>query len=424
MDQSGSAKTQVAAPAKRSGWRETFSALQYRNFRFLWFTTILSAGGNWIQQVTLGWLAFDITESPLRVALVMGVRALPMLFAPLSGVMADRFNRRRILILDHIGLMLLALGFSLIILTDNLAEWHLYTFSFLTGVGWSINNPIRQALVGNSVPRDGLMNAVALNSMGFNSMRMIGPAIGGTLIVLFGPGLNFMLQAALYVGVLAALVPFHPDQGVRRDPRTSNSVLRDLGDGFAFIRDKPIILTAIALSLIPTFTMMAFIGTQMPVYAAVVLGDAEGGSLGLLFSAMGFGGFVGTVLVARFSQLEHKGRLVLGSAAGAGVLVLVLAQVEVLWLAMIVLAVQQVFFNTVMVTNNTILQAMTPDEMRGRVLGVLMVDIGFMPLGGVVAGVLADVYSVSISWMIGATVGLVVLSFVAVFAPQFRRLRL
>jgi MFS family permease len=401
-----------------------FHALSYRNYRLLWITNLFSSGGNWIQQVTIGWLAFDVTESPFKVAMVMGMRAIPMLAAPLSGLLADRFDRRRIMIIDHFGLMVIALCFALIVLFDVLQEWHLYVFSFLTGVAWSINNPIRQVLVGNTVPRSVLMNAVALNSLGFNTMRMIGPAFGGAMIVAFGPGVNFLLQGFLYVGVLAALVPFRADYASAAPKGPRGSILKELGEGFRYIGQSAVTLTAILLSLVTTFTTMAFISTQAPVFAALVIGDDSGGALGWMLTAMGGGGFVGTVLIARFSNFQRKGLLVMVSVAGAGIMLIVMAQVETLLLTMGLIAVQQIFFNTVMITNNTIVQSITVDEMRGRVMGVYMLDIGFQPLGGVIAGILASIYSVSVSWMIGGTACLVSLVVISAFAGPFRRLRI
>ena len=407
-----------------TGWRSTFAALGYRNFRLLWLTTIFTSSGNWVQQVTLGWLAYDITKSPVQVALVMGVRAVPMLSAPLSGVIADRFDRRRLLMLDHVVLVALALAFAAVVLANVLAVWHLYVFSFLTGVAWSLNNPLRQVLVGNSVPRESLMNAIALNSMAFNSMRMVGPAIGGALIVLLGPGVNFLLQALLYLGVLVALVPFRPEYAMASRGSKTQSWARDFVDGLRYVRSNNTALTAMLLSFIPMFTLMSFITTQMPVYAAVVIGDEEGGALGVLFTAMGVGGFVGTIIIARFSRMRQKGRLVIVSVAASALMLIIMSQIESLYLAAAVLAAQQLFFIGVMTTINTILQATTPDEMRGRVMGLFMLDVGLQPLGGFVAGLLAEAFSVSTAWLVGGLTGLSARLFVAVFARSFWRFRL
>ena len=145
------------------------------------------SSGTWIQQVTLGWLAYEMTGSPVQVSIVLGLRALPMLGAPIAGVVADKFDRRIVLLLDQSYLALLAIVFAVILQWGVVQVWHLHAFSFLTGAGWALNNPLRQSLVANSVPRDRLMNAIALNSMAFNSMRMVGPGIAGGMIALLGP---------------------------------------------------------------------------------------------------------------------------------------------------------------------------------------------------------------------------------------------
>ena len=286
-----------------------FSALRYRNYRLLWFGTIFMSAGTWIQQVTLGWLTFDITNSYIQVAIVLGLRALPMLGAPVAGVVADKFDRRVVLLLDQAYLAFLAAAFALILQLDLLQMWHMHAFSFLTGAGWALNNPLRQTLVGNSVPRDRLMNAIALNSMAFNSMRMIGPGVAGGMIALLGPEVNFLLQAMMYVIVVLLVLPFRAEFAEGREGRKQQSPCADLREGLAYVVREPVPRYAIVLSLIPTLTLMAFIQTQMPGFVAEDLGDPNGGLLGFMYVGMGVGGFIGAVLVARFHAVEHKGRL-------------------------------------------------------------------------------------------------------------------
>jgi MFS family permease len=170
--------------------------------------------------------------------------------------------------------------------------------------------------------------------------------------------------------------------------------------------------------------MMAFLTSQMAVFAAEDMGDPDGPTLGLLLSAMGAGGLMGTLFMARFSRYRHKGRIAIGGGFGAGIGLLVLSQITVLWLALIVLAIQQMFLMSIMMTNSAILQSTTPDELRGRVMGVYMLDIGFQPFGGVIAGFIVAATSVSTAWMYGALVGLAGVVLVAVFAPSFRRFTL
>ena len=408
---------------ERTGWGATFASLSYRNFRLLWITTLFSAGGNWVQQITLSWLAYDLTGSPVQVSLVLGARTLPMLTSPFSGALADRFDRKRLLMIDHLAMMVIAMSFAIIILLDQLQIWHMYVFAFVSGATWSMNNPVRQALVANSVPREALTNAIAINSMAFNSMRMLGPAIGGGLIVLFGPGWNFMIQALMYVGVVIFIIPYRAEYStIKHSERPP--FLKGLGEGFKYVGTHGIALSTMVMTLIPTFTMMAFLTSQMAVFAAEDMGDPDGGTLGMLLGAMGAGGFIGTFFMARFSSYPKKGRVALGAGFGAGIGLVILSQVTILWLALIVLAVQQMFFMTIMMTSNSIIQSTTPDHLRGRVMGVYMLDIGFQPFGGVFAGFIVAATSVSTAWMTGAIAGLLGITLLAIFAPKFRRFTL
>ena len=415
---------QTDRPAQPRGWAGTFSALRYRNFRLLWFGTLCMSSGTWIQQVTLGWLAYEMTGSPVQVSIVLGLRALPMLGAPIAGVVADKFDRRIVLLLDQSYLALLAIVFAVMLQLGFVEIWHLHAFSFLTGVGWALNNPLRQTLVGNSVPRDRLMNAIALNSMAFNSMRMVGPGIAGGMIALLGPEVNFILQAVVYGAVVLLVLPFRAEYAEGREGRKQQSPFADLKEGLAYVAREPVLRYAIVLSMVPTLTMMAFIQTQMPVFVAEDLGDSEGALLGMMYVGMGVGGFLGSLFVARFHAVQHKGRLSLIGVAGAGLAVLALSQTGVWWVAWGILVVQQLFFITVMTTNNSILQTVTPDYMRGRVMGIYMLDVGMQPLGGVIAGVISESYGVSAAWLIGGSVGLVLVTLIAATAPSFRRLRL
>ena len=374
--------------------------------------------------MTLGWLAYEMTGSPVQVAIVLGLRALPMLAAPIAGVIADKFDRRVVLLLDQSYMALLAVIFAAVLQFGVVQVWHLHAFSFLSGVGWALNNPLRQSLVANSVPRERLMNAVALNSMAFNSMRMVGPGIGGGMIALLGPEVNFLLQAVVYGLVVVLVLPFRAEYAEGREGRKEQSPFADLKEGLRYVMRQPMLRYAILLSVVPTLTMMAFIQTQMPVFVAEDLGDSEGALLGFMYVGMGVGGFIGAVLVARFHAVRHKGRLSLMGVAGAGLAVLALSQTDLWWVAWGILVVQQLFFIIVMTTNNTILQTVTPDYMRGRVMGIYMVDIGLQPFGGVVAGLIAASLGVSVAWLIGGLVGLVLVVLITVAAPSFRRLQL
>ena len=410
-----------AARARAVG---TFAALAYRNYRLLWVGTLFMSAGTWVQQVTLGWLAFELTESPFQVSVVVGLRTFPMLGAPFGGVLADLFDRRKLLLINQTYLSLLAFGFALILLFGREEIWHLYVFSFLSGAGWGVNNPLRQTLVANSVPKERLMNAIALNSTAFNSMRMIGPAVAGLLIQFFGAELNFLLQAILYGAVVLLVIPYRAEYAESREGRKEQSPMDDLREGLAYVARERIPRYAVLLSMIPMLTMMAFIQTQLPVFVAQDLANREGGLLGVMYLGMGVGGFAGSLFVARFHAIQRKGRLSILAVAGAGASVLLLSQTDVWWLAWGVLVFQQMFFIAVMTTNNAILQSVTPDYLRGRVMGIYMLDVGLQPLGGLTAGLIAANYGVSAAWAAGGAAGLALTALIAALAPEFRRLRL
>ncbi|MBI4339667.1 MAG: MFS transporter [Chloroflexi bacterium] len=397
----------------------TFSSLQYRDFRYLWGTTFFTAAGNWIQQITLGWLVFHLTGSAFLTGAISGVRALPFLFAgPLAGVIADRVNRKLLLIVNHAFLAALGLAFALLIATDVVQIWHIFVFAFLSGIAWAFNNPVRQILVPALVPRHALMNAIALNSAAFNLTRMVGPAVGGLLIVAFGPATNFFVQSIAYFVVTVLVLPINiPATGNSGAPR--ESVLHDLGKGLRYVAHEPTTLALVLVGLIPSIFMMPFTQGMMPVFAKEAL-HVEADGLGLLLAAAGSGAFVGTMALASLTNISRKGSLLLTAASLAGIGLMVFAVIPWFVLAAIVLAIQSGFQMVYNSTNNTILQTITPDEYRGRVMSIYMLDHGLAPLGAFVAGAVAEIAGVRFAMLVG---GGVTLALVLLLATRFRELR-
>jgi MFS family permease len=426
MERSASASVDSAAPVVIApGWAGTFHSLGYRNYRLLWLTSLMVSGGVWLQQVTLGWLAYQMTESALQVGGILGVRSAPMILAPLTGVLVDRFDRRKMLMVAQMLVTALVFGFSLLLFLGIEQVWHLYVFALCFGLIWAVNNPVRQTLVANSVPRGALMNATALSAVAFNSMRMIGPAIGGLLIVLVGPALNFFIQGVLFLGVIFMLIPYRAEYGTgNASANRQTSAVRNLLEGFKYILgDRPTLLV-VMMSFVATITLLGSVFNMLPVFVPEVLGSERSDALGLLMTTLGVGGVVGTVLMARFSQSKHKGKQSLISFAGAALAVIALSQVTTIWVAAIVLAMYQIFAQGVLTTNMTMVQSMTPDHLRGRVVGVYQMEIGLMPVGGVAAGAIATHWGVGIAFLIGGSIGLAVVIAIAIFSPTIRHLRM
>ncbi len=402
----------------------SLNPLSYPDFRVLWGTTGLVAGGVWFQQVTLGWLAYDLTRSPLHVAGVVGIRTLPLLLSPITGVIADRVDRKRLLMVDQALVTLLVFLFSILLFLDLEQIWHLYVFAVLFGTLWAANNPVRQVLVANTVPREALMQAVAMSSMAFNAMRALGPAIGGLVIASFGPDINFLIQGLLFLVALLLLSRLRTPYYTADRAARASSPLRNLAEGFRHVIHAPDTRIVAAMSFGLSFTTMAVVFNQLPVYSAEVLHNDDGTYLGLLLMSMGVGGLLGTGVIAIFTRTRRKGLVASAAFAASALCVVILSQNALLWVALAVLILQQMFGQVVMTTHMTTIHTVTPDSLRGRVMGVYQMEIGMMPFGGFIAGAISAAYGVDVAFLIAGAAGLVIIAIASVVFPRYRRLQL
>ncbi|TMA59069.1 MAG: MFS transporter [Deltaproteobacteria bacterium] len=228
---------------------KTFSSLRHANYRYLWFGTVFMSAGQWIQQVTLGWLLYDLTGSSILLGALNGLRALPFLIAsPIAGVVADRVDRKKILTAAQYVLMTSTVGMGVLVAMGVAAVWHLFVFTLITAIAWAFTDPVRQSMVPTLVPKEDLINAVALNSAAFNMTKVVGPSIGGLLIVAFGAAGNFFVQGAAYIAVLISIywmvIPPAPTEAMR------SSALANLKEGLLYVWSNPTVfalLTAACL---------------------------------------------------------------------------------------------------------------------------------------------------------------------------------
>ena len=399
-----------------SGGIQTFRSLRHREYRLLWTGTLFSSSGQWIQQVTLGWLVYDLTGSAFLLGLINGLRSVPLLvLGPFGGVAADRFDRKRLMLLTQIGLGLSAAIFATVIVTGHVEVWHVALFAIVSGVGWAFNMPVRQSIVPNLVPRSDLMNAMALNSAGFNITRIAGPALAGLMIAEVGPGENFYIQAAAYAAVTFLVLQLRLPE-IPRGP--NRSVMGGLRDGASFVWTHPTLRTQMTLALVPVVIALPYI-SLMPVFAEDVL-DVGPGGFGLLMAAPGIGAVLATLTIASLGNVEHKGRLLLVAVftLGASLVLFSLSRYFVLSLAILVLVggTQMLY----MTTNQTVLQLTTPDEYRGRVMGIYMLNQGLLPLGSLFAGTVADLFSAPLAVFI---MGMLVCTLAALFALRSPTIR-
>lgn len=412
-------------PSEQSLIKPSSNSLKYSNFRLLWMTTGLVAGGTWFQQITLGWLAYELTRNPIHVAGVVGIRTLPLLLSPITGVIADRVDRKKLLVVDQALVTLLVFGFALLLLAELHQVWHLYTFALAFGFLWAVNNPVRYVLIANTVPKEALMHATAMVSMAFNAMRALGPGIGGFVIAYLGPGANFLIQSVLFLIALILITKMKtPYYTADRAVVQQNSPLKNLTDGFYHVIRDPIIRVITVMAFAVSFFMLAIVFNQLPVYTAEVLFNEDGTYLGLLMMSLGFGGFLGTGIIASLGSYSRKGFLASNAFLLSALCVIALSQVTNLWMALVVLMLQQMFMQIVMTTHMTVIHTVTPDSMRGRVMGVYQMEIGMLPFGGLLAGWISSLYGVDQALFISGITGLAIIILASIFIPQYRKIAL
>jgi MFS family permease len=410
-----------AAPVPHAaGWRATFASLSVPDYARYFYGMVAFFAGMNMMIVLRGYLVYDITGSPAALGLIMLSVALPMLvMAPIGGVVADRVDKRVLMIWAQIAVFGLNLINTVLIITEVIEFWHLMVLSTLSGAAFSFNMPARQAIVPSLVPRQMLMNAISLGSSAMNATRILAPAIGGLLIAPIGIGGGFAVLTALY-GLAVVFTFGLPALPPHRDSGRA-TFLRDFGEGFRYVRGNRLVLGLLLLGTVPMIFAMPY-QTLLPVFASDDVWGVGSSGLGVLQAMSGVGGLIGGLLVANMDSYPHKGRLILFGAAGMGVFLVGFALSPAFGFALPMLAVVGLTSMIFMTVTNTVLTSVIPDEVRGRVMSVLMMSFGLMPLGGVPASIAAGAIGAPAVVAIGGV--LLVATVLAAFAvfPQFRTL--
>jgi MFS family permease len=368
----------------------TFVSLRHRDFALLWSGTAVMGAGQWLQQVTLNWLVFDWTGSAFLLGLMNGVRFLPFLFTSLiSGVMSDRMDRRKLLLVTQVYLFVTTLAMGLLLLLDVAEVWHLFAFTLISGFGWSFTGPTQQSLTPSLVPREDLMNAIALTSAAMNFTRTIGPAIGGFLLIAIGGAGNFLVQAICYGVVIWLIAAMRVPGQSGTEARSGGSAWQSILDGLSYARSHSLVRTLLLLALVPmSLGLVTYLGL-LPIFAEDVY-DIGAGGLGVLMAMSGIGSLGAALWVANAGDFRNKGVVLLGTLAATGVAMIGFGVVPWLSVAVVFLVIaggaQMVFITITM----TVLQTATSDEMRGRVTSIFMLNNGFVPAFTLAAGAVAE----------------------------------
>jgi MFS family permease len=381
----------ASVAASRPARGAAVAALHHRNFAIFWTGALVSNIGTWIQTVTVPYVLYKTTDSAAWVGLAGFCQFIPgVIMGPWSGAIADRFNRRRVLMTTQTALAFCALGLWLMWEAGVRSPGALVAVVFATGVIAALNIPTWQAFVTELVPKEDLLNAVTLNSAQFNAARAIGPALGGLVLATLGPSWAFLLNAISYIAVIFAVwlvrVP------VRRAVRTGQHVLKDFFDACRYVRNHRGILICIALVF-----AVAFLANPMLQLAAVftesVFGAGAAG-LGLLTAAFGIGAVVATPFVTSFNDRFGSARLVGVSITWLAASVIAFGLSTELWQGALAMFATGMAYLVMIATLNTTVQLSVDENVRGRVLAVyFMTFTAGYPLGSLLQGWLSQVFS-------------------------------
>ncbi len=400
----------------------TFDSFLHRDYRFLWASTLFFSGAFWMQQVIIGWLTYQLTQSALLTSLVMGLDALPILIAgPLGGLLVDRWDKRKLLAGVFVYQSLLALGFGMLVLLGDVNAWHVFGFVFLMGVGWVIADPARMALIPSIVPRHSLVNAFALNSLAFSITRLAIPAMGGALLAVAGAGAALLLQGAIVAVAGALALGLSVGVPEAQSKLNAKAALSEILEGVRYIRENAVVLGLLLLGFIPAVLVSPFLHGLIPVYAAEVykVGPA---TLGLLMSAVGAGFLTGTLALASLGDIRRKGLMIMGCIALICVSMAALGLNPTITMAYPLVAIGSMgtmgFFS---ITSAT-MQSILPDGIRGRVSGIYIMTFGAMPLGNLTAGVISENMGAPTATLIACGLIVVAASALMVLFPSLRRL--
>jgi MFS family permease len=396
-----------------------FESLRHRNYRLLWIGTVISSSGDWMDQIAFNWLVYQLSGSAIDLALLNAFRLAPIfLFTLIGGVVADRWERRSLLFTTQSVAMLLAFVLAGLTFTGLVQVGMAFVIATGRGIVLSFNQPARQSLISELVPRKDLKNAIALNSATLNLTRVLGPTIAGILIATVGVAGAFFLNALTFLAVLygLALMQF-PDRIPRR---AKGSMLTELSGGLAYLRTRPMLCTLVLLALVPMILGMPY-QTMLTIFASDVL-RVGGAGLGVLTACSGIGAVCGALWVASRAHRVRLGQLMVYGLIGFGAALVVFSLSGWFWLSVPALiavgAGQQVY----MASNNALIQTNVEEEYRGRVLSTLFLNRSMVPLGTLLAGFGTSLFGVQATVASMAAALLVLALAVSRLAPATRTL--
>jgi MFS family permease len=381
------------APLRSAFLQRAFAAFTYRDFRVLWFGAFASTVGTWMQKVAQSWLIIELTESaltPLYLGLDDFLGQLPiLLFTIIGGVIADRHDRRQLLLGSQYVQMAAAFILAMLAFFGQVQIWHILVLSFSTGIAQAFGGPAYQSLVPSLVHKRDLPNAIALNSIQFNLARVFGPLLSSTTMAAFGAAACFGLNGLSFLVVIVALMSLTVKH---LPPAERKPMLEEMKGGFTYARSEPTIVALTVLASMTTFLGLPLL-TFLPVFAREVFrGDM--GTYSWMMAFSGAGAVIGALVVAWLGRFRHMGLTLLMVQVVFGALIAGFALSRVFWLSNLLLFAAGACLLCVFSMTASLVQLIVPDHLRGRVMSIYMVAFrGGMPLGSLASGYAASLTS-------------------------------
>ncbi|MBI4232863.1 MAG: MFS transporter [Chloroflexi bacterium] len=411
--------TGPAAPALSRGLLRPLESLRYPGYRIFWLGMFLVFSSMQMNMIARQWYMYRLTHSAVLLG-VLGVgSAVPMLALSLfGGTLADRIQKRYIILYGQAVLTIMSIALGFIVTSGVIQWWHLVAAGAFQGLATAFLMPARQSIVAELVPRPHLLNAVSLSAAEMNANRMVAPAIGGFLIAAMGIQYVFFLMAVLTAVAFVITLFLPPTRPVARPP--GRTVLKDMGEAFTYIRGRPIIRNLLVVAFVTVLFGMPM-QLLLPIFSEDVLNVGPQG-LGMLMSLMGVGALMGSIITASMGDYQRKGLLLILATIVFGVGIVAFAFSPLSLLSLILIVPAGLGWSGRMTVNNTLLQAHVDDDMRGRVMAIYMMEMGFQPLGSMPIAFAAEAFGAPLAVGAAGAVVAVYGLWMLFFQPAVRRL--
>ncbi len=403
-----------------------FEALRYREFRLLWLGQACTGMGTWMDQVTRGWLVYELTNSALQLGLVRGIQAIPfLLLSPVAGTAADRYSRKAQVVVAQFLNALVYVATALLIFTGRIRPWHVYVTAFLMAIAQVFQQPARASMVADAVPLENLTNAIGLNAVVFNVARSVGPALAGMLIALFGTGVSYSIQALFLLLATVWTVQLSPANraaaGAGERFADGESFGRSIVEGWKFSWRNEAVRTGLLIVMFASLFIVPFT-TLLPVFARDLLGVGATGQ-GLLLTAMGVGALLSALLIASVGDRLPRGILMLGGVALYGMVIVMFAESPWFKLSIALMGIVGLCHVSAHALIQTVIQSYSPSNFRGRTTAIFHMSQVVMTVGSMLVGALATLWGAR--WAVASMGAAGTLAIIAIYValPRAREIR-